>query len=108
MHELPGILLIIVKFLAEDGSNTLAGINLVAIWFWRYHNFIATELAKVNPCWDDDKLFETARDINIAISLQIYYYELLPIFLGKIFLVTFEQLVEIKVLKQYLDENINS
>ncbi|CAB3242841.1 unnamed protein product [Arctia plantaginis] len=70
-HEMP-----------EDGSNTLGGVNLVSIWFWRYHNFIAKELAKVNPCWDDDKLFETARDINIAVSLQIYYYELLPVFFG--------------------------
>ncbi|CAB3242848.1 unnamed protein product [Arctia plantaginis] len=68
--------------MAEDSSNTLAGINLVSIWFWRYHNFIATELAKVNPCWEDEKLFETARDINIAVSLQIYYYELLPVFFG--------------------------
>ncbi|CAB3243533.1 unnamed protein product [Arctia plantaginis] len=70
-HEMP-----------EDGANTLAGINLVSIWFWRYHNFIASQLAKVNPCWDDNKLFETARDINIALSQQIYYYELLPVFFG--------------------------
>ncbi|CAB3242838.1 unnamed protein product [Arctia plantaginis] len=70
-HEMP-----------EDGANTLPGINLVSIWFWRYHNFIASQLAKVNPCWDDNKLFETARDINIAVSQQIYYYELLPVFFG--------------------------
>ncbi|KAJ8731724.1 hypothetical protein PYW08_014454 [Mythimna loreyi] len=66
----------------EDGGNTLAAINLMAVWFWRNHNFIAGELAKVNPCWDDQKLFDTARDINIALFLQINYYELLPIFLG--------------------------
>ncbi|CAH0626861.1 unnamed protein product [Chrysodeixis includens] len=66
----------------EDGGNTLAGINLMAVWFWRYHNFIATELLKINPCWDDERLFATARDINIAIALQIYYYELMPMFLG--------------------------
>ncbi|XP_075970963.1 peroxidase-like [Anticarsia gemmatalis] len=72
----------------EDGINTLAGIGLVTIWFWRYHNHIANELAKVNPCWDDDKLFEVARDINIAVYLQIYYYELSPILFG------FENLVK--------------
>ncbi|XP_047020292.1 peroxidase-like [Helicoverpa zea] len=66
----------------EDGGNTLAGINLMVVWFWRYHNFIAKQLAAVNPCWDDDKLFNVTRDINIAVSLQIYYYELLPIFMG--------------------------
>ncbi|KAJ0179666.1 hypothetical protein K1T71_004257 [Dendrolimus kikuchii] len=67
----------------EDGLNTLAGINMVGVWVWRLHNVIANNLAAVNPCWDDDMLFYTARDINIAIFLQIYYYELLPIFFGR-------------------------
>ncbi|KAI5643978.1 peroxidase domain-containing protein [Phthorimaea operculella] len=67
----------------DDATNTLVGINLVAIWFWRQHNRIATELAKINPCWDDDKLFCTARDINIAIAIQIYMYELLPLVMGR-------------------------
>ncbi|CAK1604587.1 unnamed protein product [Parnassius mnemosyne] len=66
----------------EDGVNNLAGINLLSIWFWRLHNFIATGLSKVNPCWNDDKLFYTARDINIAIFLQILLYELLPAYFG--------------------------
>lgn len=64
--------------------NALLGINLVAIWFWRYHNYIAKELHEINPCWSDDRLFYTARDINIAMSVQIYYYELLATFMGKI------------------------
>ncbi|KAH9637937.1 hypothetical protein HF086_017170 [Spodoptera exigua] len=66
----------------EDGGNTLGGINLMAVWLWRNHNFIATQLAKVNPCWDDERLFNTARDINIALYLQFNYYELIPAFLG--------------------------
>ncbi|KAM3956032.1 peroxidase-like [Aphomia sociella] len=67
----------------EDGSNTVLGINLFSIWFWRYHNRIATELAKINPCWSDQKLFYTARDINIATAMQIMYYELLPLLMGR-------------------------
>lgn len=63
--------------------NSLLGMNLMAIWFWRNHNRIATELAKINPCWDDDKLFNTARDINIASYVQIFLYELLPLLMGK-------------------------
>lgn len=55
---------------------------MMAIWFWRYHNYIAEQLARVNPCWDDETLFNTARDINIAVAQQIYYYEMLPVFLG--------------------------
>ncbi|CAK1604590.1 unnamed protein product [Parnassius mnemosyne] len=66
----------------EDGANSLAGVNLLSVWFWRLHNFIATGLSKVNPCWNDDKLFYTARDINIAIFSQIFFYELLPVYFG--------------------------
>ncbi|XP_013135595.1 PREDICTED: peroxidase-like isoform X1 [Papilio polytes] len=66
----------------EKGANSLAGINLVTIWLWRQHNLIATALSKINPCWDDHKLFYTARDINIAIVMQIFYYELLPALFG--------------------------
>ncbi|KAJ8733048.1 hypothetical protein PYW07_015647 [Mythimna separata] len=66
----------------EDGANTLAGISLMTIWYWRNHNFIANELFRINPCWDDEMLFATARDINIAIFNQINYYELMPLFLG--------------------------
>ncbi|CAK1604589.1 unnamed protein product [Parnassius mnemosyne] len=66
----------------DDSMNSLAGINLLSVWFWRLHNFIATGLSKVNPCWNDDKLFYTARDINIAIATQIFFYELLPAYFG--------------------------
>ncbi|KAJ2946835.1 hypothetical protein O0L34_g16163 [Tuta absoluta] len=67
----------------DDSTNSLLGINLMSIWFWRLHNHIANELRKINPCWSDDKLFNTARDINIAFALQIYYYELLPALMGR-------------------------
>ncbi|XP_059052429.1 peroxidase-like [Achroia grisella] len=67
----------------EDGANTVLGINLFTIWFWRYHNMVADILANLNPCWSDDRLFYTARDINIASVMQIFYYEFLPTLLGR-------------------------
>ncbi|XP_052750505.1 peroxidase-like [Galleria mellonella] len=67
----------------EAATNTVLGINLFSIWLWRYHNLIANELANLNPCWSDDRLFYTARDINIATVLQIFYYEFLPLMLGR-------------------------
>ncbi|CAH0407945.1 unnamed protein product [Chilo suppressalis] len=67
----------------EDGANTLLGINLFSIWFWRNHNRIADTLSELNPCWCDDKLFYTARDINIATWTQIVFYELMPLLMGK-------------------------
>lgn len=58
--------------------------TLFTIWFHRLHNRIATELAVINPCWEDEMLFQTARDINIAIANEITLYELLPTLLGNI------------------------
>ncbi|KAJ8731720.1 hypothetical protein PYW08_014450 [Mythimna loreyi] len=64
-------------------SNNAIGPNIMTILFYRQHNKIAEELHKLNPSWNDDRLFFTARNINIAISLQILLYELLPILLGR-------------------------
>lgn len=50
--------------------------------FYRSHNYIAENLAKINPHWDDDKLFFEARRINIAIYQYIVYDEWLPLYLG--------------------------
>ncbi|KAH9639750.1 hypothetical protein HF086_014508 [Spodoptera exigua] len=63
--------------------NNVLGSNLWIILLYRHHNQIARELYRLNPSWDDKRLFYTARDINIAISVQIYFYELLPIIFGK-------------------------
>ncbi|KAH9639744.1 hypothetical protein HF086_014502 [Spodoptera exigua] len=63
-------------------TNSLVTINMMSIWFWRHHNHIANRLAKLNPCWDDEKLFYTARDINIAVEMQIFLYELLTLMGG--------------------------
>ncbi|XP_047019084.1 peroxidase-like [Helicoverpa zea] len=64
-------------------TNLLSSIYLTAMWFFREHNRIARGLAKVNPCWDDEKLFQTARQINIAQYQYIFYYELIVEFLGR-------------------------
>ncbi|CAG9115921.1 unnamed protein product [Plutella xylostella] len=64
-------------------SNSLIPLNLMTVWFYREHNRIATKLAAINPKWDDERLFYTTRDIVIATYMQIYYYELMAVLLGR-------------------------
>lgn len=78
----PQVFLIILLGDSYDG-NLLIGVNLNALWFYREHNRLARGLAKINPCWDDQKLFETARQINIAQWQHIFFYELIPNFIGE-------------------------
>ncbi|XP_075971186.1 peroxidase-like [Anticarsia gemmatalis] len=63
--------------------NEVLGPNLFIILFYRQHNSIAKTLAKMNPCWNDEKIFRTAADINVAIAMEIYYYQLLPVIFGR-------------------------
>ncbi|CAH0729037.1 unnamed protein product, partial [Brenthis ino] len=79
------------------GGNSLLGNILFSIWSWRLHNRIATGLAEVNPCWDDERLFFMARELSIAIMMQIYYYELMPNLMG------YDNLVRTGVLSPYKD-----
>ncbi|XP_026739839.1 peroxidase-like [Trichoplusia ni] len=66
----------------QNHLNSVLPIHMYTLWFYRNHNFIAKELAKVNPHWDDETLFQTARDINIAFQQNMYFYEWLPAVMG--------------------------
>ncbi|KAJ8733042.1 hypothetical protein PYW07_015641 [Mythimna separata] len=59
----------------ENYGNTLLPVALYIIWFVRHHNYICDKLKEVNPCWDDERLFYTARDINTAFANQMYFQE---------------------------------
>jgi prostaglandin-endoperoxide synthase 2 len=70
---------ILSKFFAvgSDTSNLQLGFVLMNVLFFREHNRVARELAAKHPEWkgDDDRLFETARNILIVLLIKIVVEE---------------------------------
>ena len=70
-------------FLAGDiRVNEQIGITTLQTIFMREHNRVATELAKNNKKWNDEKLYQEARKIVGAEIQRIVYYEYLPAVMG--------------------------
>ena len=55
----------------------------------REHNRVASFLSKLNPGWDDEKLYQEARRIVTAEYQHVIYKEWLPIILGNNFMTAF-------------------
>nr|WIM01331.1 peroxinectin 1 transcription variant X2 [Limnephilus flavicornis] len=66
----------------DSRSNQNPQLAIQQIMFVREHNRLAKELKVINPHWNDERLYQEARRINIAAFQHITYYEWLPILLG--------------------------
>lgn len=51
--------------------------------YYREHNRIARQLAGLNPTWSDERLYQEARRVVIALIQHHTYDEFLPIFIGE-------------------------
>ncbi|MDB4977249.1 MAG: peroxidase [Myxococcaceae bacterium] len=61
-----------------NNSNWWIGLELLHTLFVREHNAICGALARDNPSWTSDRLFEVARLINVAVMDKIHTVEWTP------------------------------
>ncbi len=61
--------------IGTDTANVQIGHVMMNVLFLREHNRIATELVRENPSWDDERLFQTARNVLIVLLIKIVIEE---------------------------------
>ena len=64
-------------------GNSLTPLMMLQAIFLHEHNRIAREFARINPCWDDERIFQEARKIVGALVQIITYEEMLPAVYGE-------------------------
>ncbi|CAD6208755.1 GSCOCT00003563001.3-RA-CDS [Cotesia congregata] len=71
-------------FLSGDArANENLHLTTMHLLWARQHNFIASELQKINPHWDDERLYQESRRIVGAQMQHITYREFVPVIIGK-------------------------
>ena len=66
----------------DNRGDVHPAFTLLTTVFLRNHNRLAEKLAKWHPRWNDEKLFQEARKINIAIWQHIVYSQFMNALLG--------------------------
>lgn len=61
--------------MGSDAGNSQIGYALLNVLFLREHNRIARELAHKHPTWDDERLFQTARNVVIVLLMKLVIEE---------------------------------
>lgn len=67
----------------DDRANENLHLTSMHLLFARHHNYIVDNLAKLNPHYGDEKLYQEARRLLGAQMQHITYNEFLSVVLGK-------------------------
>jgi prostaglandin-endoperoxide synthase 2 len=59
----------------SDRGNITIGYAMMNVLFLRAHNYVAGTIQAANPSWDDERVFQTARNVLIVIALKIVVEE---------------------------------
>lgn len=62
-------------------ENTLLVVMITM--FVRQHNQLARGLEAMNPHWDDERLYQESRRINVAMIQNVAYTEFVPAVIGE-------------------------
>lgn len=57
--------------MGTDRSNSTLGYAMINTLFLREHNRVADILAQANPAWDDERIFQVARNVMIVLLIKI-------------------------------------
>ena len=66
----------------DERANEQTGLTVMHTLWLREHNRLARRLGKMNPCWDDERVYQEARKIVGAEMQKISYYDFLPVLFG--------------------------
>lgn len=69
----------------DERANEQLGLTIMHTIWLREHNRLARRLAQLNPCWDDERLYQESRKIVGAIQQVISYKEFLPLIFGNFY-----------------------
>lgn len=61
--------------MGSDRGNIQTGFTMLTVLFLREHNRVARLLARHHPRWDDERLFQTARNVLIVLLIKLVVEE---------------------------------